>query len=206
MRCRAKLTKVPPAQPVEESAEGVLRASSPIRPVRWRPGRAATDKGALACSGGRAPSTRDRCLPRVSRCCGMIAMEVCVAWAERVPGSVRQVLGRAWTGLSCSPPRSAPYRRVVGMQVRGGVSGVGSGGWPGGLGRGAGRSPAWTPGAINPDVTQGTIGMTICVRGWTRSLRPPREYTSALNRQQLCQWGYADRRHERLRGGSSRGT
>jgi len=54
--------------------------------------------------------------------------------------------------------------------------------------------PARTPGAINPTVTQETIGTTICVRGWTRTVRPPEQYTYALKRQQVRKWGYADRR------------
>jgi hypothetical protein len=50
-------------------------------------------------------------------------------------------------------------------------------------------SPTLTPGALNPDVTQQTIGSTICVHGWTRSIRPPASYTSALKRQQLREFG-----------------
>jgi hypothetical protein len=46
-------------------------------------------------------------------------------------------------------------------------------------------SPALTPGAIDPDVTQANIHSTICVRGWTATVRPPASYTSALKRQQL---------------------
>jgi hypothetical protein len=37
-----------------------------------------------------------------------------------------------------------------------------------------------TPGAINPDVTQATIGKTICVPGWTAKIRPPVAYTNLL--------------------------
>jgi len=40
---------------------------------------------------------------------------------------------------------------------------------------------------LNPDVTQATISRTICVSGWTRTVRPPVSYTSALKRQQLQQ-------------------
>jgi hypothetical protein len=54
--------------------------------------------------------------------------------------------------------------------------------------------PARTPGAINPEVTQATLGSTICRRGWTRTVRPPQAYTSALKRQQIREFGYADRR------------
>jgi len=32
---------------------------------------------------------------------------------------------------------------------------------------------ATTPGAINPDVRPDTIRSTICVEGWTRTVRPP---------------------------------
>jgi hypothetical protein len=46
-----------------------------------------------------------------------------------------------------------------------------------------------TPGVLNPDVTQATIGSTICVRGWTRTVRPPTDYTNALKRQQLGEYG-----------------
>jgi hypothetical protein len=42
-----------------------------------------------------------------------------------------------------------------------------------------------TPGVLDPDVTQATIGTTICVRGWTRSIRPPTEYTNALKLRQM---------------------
>lgn len=42
-----------------------------------------------------------------------------------------------------------------------------------------------TPGVLNPDVTQKTIGRTICTRGWTRTIRPPSDYTSGLKLEQL---------------------
>lgn len=54
--------------------------------------------------------------------------------------------------------------------------------------------PKLTPGAVNPDVTQQTIGTTICVRGWTRLVRPPESYTERLKREQIAEYGYSDRR------------
>lgn len=54
--------------------------------------------------------------------------------------------------------------------------------------------PDLTPGATNPDVTQETIGQTICVPGWTQTVRPPEEYTNALKRQGIRQYGYTDRK------------
>ena len=46
-----------------------------------------------------------------------------------------------------------------------------------------------TPGALNPDVTQATIRTTVCVRGWTRTVRPPVEYTNDLKLKQMHQYG-----------------
>jgi hypothetical protein len=63
----------------------------------------------------------------------------------------------------------------------------------GGLGSGTHRpslSPArasWrlTPGVANPEVTQATIRQTICKSGWTKTIRPPSSYTSALEAEQM---------------------
>jgi hypothetical protein len=46
-----------------------------------------------------------------------------------------------------------------------------------------------TPGALNPAVTPATIGQTICVRGWTRTVRPPSSYTSDLKLRQMREYG-----------------
>lgn len=48
-----------------------------------------------------------------------------------------------------------------------------------------------TPGAFNPDVTQSTIGSTICVSGWTATVRPPSSYTTALKNRQKIDYGEA---------------
>lgn len=52
--------------------------------------------------------------------------------------------------------------------------------------------PSCTPGAYNPDVTQATINSTICVPGWTSTVRPPASYTDALKVQQIGEYGYSD--------------
>ena len=49
-----------------------------------------------------------------------------------------------------------------------------------------------TPGAINPDVTQDNIAQTICVKGWTKTIRPPEAYTTALKLKQLRDEGATD--------------
>ena len=40
--------------------------------------------------------------------------------------------------------------------------------------------PTLTPGVLNPNVTPTTISMTICVHGWTATVRPPVSYTNKL--------------------------
>ncbi|MEV5567709.1 hypothetical protein AB0L54_33365 [Streptomyces sp. NPDC052196] len=52
--------------------------------------------------------------------------------------------------------------------------------------------PVCQPGAFNPDVTQATIGSTICVSGWTSTVRPPTSYTNPLKVQQIAAYGYSD--------------
>ena len=43
-----------------------------------------------------------------------------------------------------------------------------------------------TPGATNPAVTQATIHATICLTGYTKTVRPSSTYTTALKRRQLA--------------------
>ena len=62
------------------------------------------------------------------------------------------------------------------------------------LSRGPLPDPVRTPGAVNPGVTQARIGVTICRRGWTRTVRPPERYTEALKRRQIREYGTLDRR------------
>jgi hypothetical protein len=45
------------------------------------------------------------------------------------------------------------------------------------------------PGVLNADVTQATIGSTICVRGWTATIRPPVDLTNALKAKQMRAYG-----------------
>jgi hypothetical protein len=48
--------------------------------------------------------------------------------------------------------------------------------------------PALTPGALNPDVTPVNIDRTICKHGWTRTVRPPVDYTNSLKLKQMRQY------------------
>jgi hypothetical protein len=53
--------------------------------------------------------------------------------------------------------------------------------------------PACTPGALNPAVNQLTIASTICVRGWSATVRPPVVYTQALKLRQMVAYGLKGR-------------
>ena len=49
-----------------------------------------------------------------------------------------------------------------------------------------------TPGSVNPDVTQDNIQQTVCVKGWTKTVRPPAYYTNQLKARQIAQYGYTN--------------
>ena len=47
---------------------------------------------------------------------------------------------------------------------------------------------ARTPGVLNPDVTQANVDSTICVHGWTKTIRPPTSYTNDLKKRQMREY------------------
>ncbi len=49
-----------------------------------------------------------------------------------------------------------------------------------------------TAGDIDPAVTQQNIHSTICVKGYTKTVRPPSYYTNKLKKAQITEYGYAD--------------
>lgn len=49
-----------------------------------------------------------------------------------------------------------------------------------------------TPGAVDPRVTQANIHQTICVSGYTATVRPPVSFTEPLKIKQIAQYGFAD--------------
>jgi hypothetical protein len=51
--------------------------------------------------------------------------------------------------------------------------------------------PVRTPGVVNPDVTQANIATTVCKHGWTRTIRPPTDYTNELKLKQMREYGVA---------------
>jgi hypothetical protein len=118
--------------------------------------------------------------------------------------SDERALAAAWRRLeheaAKSPGRRAAHeayarRRRWSSAVRGGVAFVVASLFVGSVdAQSALPDPSRTPGAVNSAVGQATIGETICVPGWTRSVRPPVSYTEDLKRRQIREFGYADRR------------
>ena len=53
--------------------------------------------------------------------------------------------------------------------------------------------PRLTPGAIDNSITQQNIQSTVCRKGYTKKVRPPTSFTNKLKKQQLREYGYADR-------------
>ncbi len=49
--------------------------------------------------------------------------------------------------------------------------------------------PACTPGSVDPKVTQATIDTTICVSGWTKTVRPPVSETSKAKTYMYTAYG-----------------
>jgi hypothetical protein len=49
-----------------------------------------------------------------------------------------------------------------------------------------------TPGAIDPAITQQNFQSTVCVKGYTKTVRPPAYYTNKLKKAQIIEYGYAD--------------
>lgn len=52
--------------------------------------------------------------------------------------------------------------------------------------------PHCTPGVADPKVTQANIGRTICVPGYSKSIRPSVSYTEPLKKLQIHYYHYAD--------------
>ena len=51
--------------------------------------------------------------------------------------------------------------------------------------------PGCTPGAVNPSASQADIRSTICLSGWTATVRPPESYTEPLKAAQITAYGDA---------------
>jgi hypothetical protein len=53
--------------------------------------------------------------------------------------------------------------------------------------------PRCTPGAVNPAVTQATIGRTICMSGYSETIRPSESITEPEKLASMAAYGYANR-------------
>jgi len=53
-------------------------------------------------------------------------------------------------------------------------------------------NPLITPGAIDPAITSQNLQSTVCVRGYTATVRPDKRVTNRLKREQIRQYRYSD--------------
>src|SRR5215471_19480909 len=54
------------------------------------------------------------------------------------------------------------------------------------------QDPDCTPGEKDPNVTQANIQQTICVKGYTKTVRPPTSYTTPLKMTLMGKYGFTD--------------
>ncbi|MGZ6803708.1 MAG: hypothetical protein ACXVFU_11735 [Nocardioidaceae bacterium] len=101
------------------------------------------------------------------------------ATAAPAPSATEEVyVAQAVDGL---PASHAPATQVQGQPPAGSCHVRGSGApLP---------DPRCTPGALDPAVTQATIGSTICVAGYTRTVRPPSSVTAPEKRASMQAYG-----------------
>lgn len=52
--------------------------------------------------------------------------------------------------------------------------------------------PRLTPGAIDQKITQSNIQTTVCIKGYTKTVRPPVYFTNSLKKKQIIEYGYDD--------------
>ena len=102
---------------------------------------------------------------------GCVTLAVSVAGACSSSSSPRSTSAAPATS-SASPPSTALPPSTVSVTLVAGAE--------------TGEDTRPPPGALNPSVTQDNIASTICVRGWTKGVRPPASYTGALKRMQIA--------------------
>ena len=90
------------------------------------------------------------------------------AWEKRISRKLSKISGLVTTGIVIAA--------TFGLAACGAATYSESSGLPNKL---------LTPGAVNPAVNQNNIDQTICVSGWTKTVRPPVTYTNALKYKQL---------------------
>lgn len=49
-----------------------------------------------------------------------------------------------------------------------------------------------TPGILNPNVHDSNINNTICISGWTKTIRPSSSYTNSLKFKQIKEYNYSE--------------
>ncbi len=104
------------------------------------------------------------------------------AASARAPGKPKQMPAGGGRSPSVLVYSSASARVVQSQPPPGSCRALGSGLY-------SRPDPQCTPGALNPAVTQATIQRTICVTGWTSTVRPPESVSEPEKRASMAAYG-----------------
>jgi hypothetical protein len=119
-------------------------------------------------------------MPRLGITLGLLVVVVAVAVLVTVL-SARSSSGQGSPqapGVATPIPAfPQPRTKTTGCQIRDGLP-----------------DPACTPGAVDPRVAQDTIQQTICVSGYTRTVRPSEPVTERIKREQMRAYGLEGQR------------
>ena len=115
-------------------------------------------------------------MPRGGRLAVLVLLTVCLV-------AVAVGAGLAWNSLRSSQP--APVAHIGVPSPSPAEQCHSSNGLP---------DPVCTPGSVDARVTQDNIHTTICVSGYTTTVRPSTGYTDTLKVRQIKAYGYSDTR------------
>jgi hypothetical protein len=128
------------------------------------------------------PPPQPPAAPRSRRASRRTSSAVHIAWPLATIGALSALAGNPLTPPTAAPPpvsagalQASPsayvapdgrsFAQLVAMHVL--------------------PDPMQTPGVLNPAVTPATTTSTICVHGWTATVRPPTSYTDAIKQKSV---------------------
>ena len=124
-----------------------------------------------------------------------LIVTIVVVAAGCTSGSGRAELGSPATAPTSSPSSTeTPGGTAAGSTTTTTPAAAGGGG--GAVPPGVEPRADLTPGAADPRVTQANIGSTICVSGYTRTVRPPESVTGPIKTRVLAAYGYTHPRSD----------
>ena len=123
-----------------------------------------------------------------------LIVAIVVVAAGCTSGSGRAELGSAATAPTSSPSSTETPGGTAAVSTTPTTPAAAAGG--GAVPPGVEPRADLTPGAADPRVTQANIGSTICVSGYTRTVRPPESVTGPIKTRVLAAYGYTHPRSD----------